>query len=95
MPDWLNKILMTAEFLAFGLFFLFLISWASKQKTDNDFLSKLRGYANVQFALFVLFTILAFTLKSGFMTIYGAMYLLSLFFAFGISIRMKKTIETS
>jgi len=93
MPEWLDKFLMTGEFLAFGLFFAFLASIARKQKTDADYEPKLRGYANVQFALFVLFTVLAFTMKSGFMTVYGALYLLALVFAIVITFRMRRTIE--
>jgi membrane-bound metal-dependent hydrolase YbcI (DUF457 family) len=94
MPDWLDKILMTGEFLAFGLFFLLLVSAGKRQGTDEAFLPKLRVYANIQFALFVIFTIAAFVMGKGFTTIYGAMYLLSLFFAIAMTFRMRKTIET-
>ncbi len=95
IPEWLDKLLMTAEFLFFGLFFLLLAWLAHKQKTDADYVAKLRRWANVQFALFVLFTVLSYALASGFMMLYGAMYLLSLFLAFGVTMRMKKTIEVS
>jgi membrane-bound metal-dependent hydrolase YbcI (DUF457 family) len=94
MPVWLDKILMTGEFLAFGLFFLLLVSAGKRQQTDETFLPKLRIYANIQFALFVLFTIAAFAMGKGFTTIYGALYLLSLFFAIAMTFRMRKTIET-
>jgi membrane-bound metal-dependent hydrolase YbcI (DUF457 family) len=93
MPGWLDILLKTGEFLAFGMFFLFLASIGTKQKTDEIFLPKLRTYAYIQFGLFILFSIAGFVMQKGFMTIYGALYLLSLFFAIGISIRMKKTIE--
>jgi membrane-bound metal-dependent hydrolase YbcI (DUF457 family) len=93
MPVWLDKLLKTGEFLAFGMFFLLLASIGNKQKTDEIFLPKLRTYAYIQFGLFILFSIAGFVMQKGFMTIYGALYLLSLFFAIGISIRMKKTIE--
>jgi membrane-bound metal-dependent hydrolase YbcI (DUF457 family) len=93
MPGWLDKILMTGEFLAFGLFFLLLDSAGKRQGTDEAFLPKLRIYANIQFALFVLFTIAAFVMGKSFTTIYGAFYLLSLFFAIAMTIRMRKTIE--
>ncbi len=94
MPGWLDKILMTGEFLAFGLFFLLLDSAGKRQGTDEAFLPKLRIYANIQFALFILFTIAAFVMGKGFSIIYGAFYLLSLFFAIAMTFRMKKTIET-
>ena len=94
MPGWLEKVLMTGEFLAFGLFFLLLVSIGKKQQTDEEYLPKLRGYAVLQFVLFVLFTVLAFVMQKGFPTIYGALYLLSLFFAIAMTFRMRKTIET-
>jgi membrane-bound metal-dependent hydrolase YbcI (DUF457 family) len=95
MPGWLDKILMTGEFLAFGLFFLLLVSVGKKQETDEEYLPKLRVYANIQFALFVLFTIAAFVMEKGFTTIYGALYLLSLFFAIAITFRVSKTVEAA
>ena len=94
MPDWLEKLLNTGEFLAFGLFFFLLASIARQQKADEDYQPKARLWAYIMFGLFVVFTVLAFTMKSGFMTVYGALYLLSLFLAIGVAIRMKKTIET-
>lgn len=94
MPNWLNILLETGEFLAFGLFFLLLVSIGKKQKTDEEYLPKLRGYAVLQFVLFVFFTVLAFVMQKGFQTIYGALYLLSLFFAIAMTFRMRKTIET-
>ena len=36
---------------------------------------------------------MVYTVENGFMTIYGAVYLLSLFLAFGIVIRMRNTVE--
>jgi membrane-bound metal-dependent hydrolase YbcI (DUF457 family) len=93
-PEWLSKLLETAEFLFFGLFFALLMSLARKSNTDTEYLPRLRFWMVVQFILFALFTVLAFTVTSGYFTIYGALYLLSLFQAFGVSIRMRKTIET-
>jgi membrane-bound metal-dependent hydrolase YbcI (DUF457 family) len=94
MPDWLQKLLNTGEFLAFGLFFTLLASLARRQNTDVSYQSKVRLWATIQFVLFAVFTVLAFTMRSGFMTIYGALYLLSLFFAIGVTIRLRETIET-
>ena len=95
MPNWLDKILMTGEFLAFGLFFLLLTSIGKRQKTDEADLPRLQIFANIQFALFILFTIAAFVMGKGFTTIYGAFYLLSLFFAIGVTLRLNKTIEAA
>ena len=45
--------------------------------------------------LFVVFTILVYTMTKGFMTPYGAIYLLSLGLAVGVTIRMRKTVEAA
>lgn len=93
VPDWLSKFLMPAEFLCFGLFFLVLASLSRKHQTNMGYESRLRVWMIVQFALFVAFTVMVYTMDKGFMTIYGAAYLLSLFLAFGVVIRMRETIE--
>lgn len=93
VPDWLSKFLMPAEFLCFGLFFLVLASLARKHQTDAGYLSRLRVWMIVQFVLFAAFTVMVYSMDKGFMTIYGAVYLLSLFLAFGIVIRMRNTVE--
>ena len=95
MPVWLDIILKTGEFLAFGLFFLLLVSLGKKQGTDEPFLPKLRIQAYIQLALFVLFSVMGFVMQKGFTTIYGAFYLLSLFFAIAMTFRMRQTIEAA
>jgi hypothetical protein len=87
-------LLETGEFLFFGLFFALLMSLARRSETDTEYIPRLRFWMVAQFILFVLFTVLTFTMTSGYFTIYGALYLLSLLLAFGVSIRMRKTIET-
>jgi membrane-bound metal-dependent hydrolase YbcI (DUF457 family) len=94
VPDWLGNLLLTGEFLAFGLFFVYLASLARRQNTDAGYQSRARVWAIIQFVLFGVFTILAFTMTSGYFTIHGALYLLSLFLAVGVTIRMRETIET-
>jgi membrane-bound metal-dependent hydrolase YbcI (DUF457 family) len=94
MPNWLNILLQSGEFLAFGLFFYFLVSAARRQKTDEDYAPKLKGWGNIQLALFVLFTVLFFLPQKGITTIFGAVYLLSLIFAIVMTIRMRKTVES-
>jgi len=93
VPDWLDKFLLPAEFLCFGLFFLVLASLARKHQTDAGYLSRLRVWTALQFLLFLAFTVMVYAMDKGFMTIYGAVYLLSLFLAFGIVIRMRETVE--
>ena len=92
-PEWWLKLMMPVENLFFVLFFLLLASTARKRDTDGDFLSKLRIWTWVQGVLFVVFMVLVYTMESGFMTIFGAVYLLSLGLAFGITIRMRNTVE--
>ena len=92
-PEWWDKLMMPVENLSFMLFFLLLASTARKRNTDGNYLSKLRAWTWVQGILFVVFMVMVYTMQSGFMTIFGAVYLLSLGLAFGVSIRMRDTIE--
>lgn len=85
--------MMPAEFLFFALFFWAFGRMARHSGTDAAFLGKLRFWTIVQGVLFVLFTVLIFVMSSGLMTIYGAVYLLSLFLAIGITIRMRETLD--
>lgn len=92
-PEWWSQLMLPAENLFFLLFFLLLASTSRKQNTDEDFLPKLRIWTWVQGILFVVFLVLVFTMDAGFMTIFGAVYLLSLGLAFAITIRMRETVE--
>ena len=91
--EWWNKLMMPVENLFFALFFLLLASTARKRNTDSDYLPKLRIWTWVQGILFVVFMVMVYTMESGFMTIFGAVYLLSLGLAFGITIRMRETVD--
>ena len=93
LPAWWQQLMMPAEFLAFFLYFWGLGLMARRSGTNTDFLGKLRFWIVVQGALFFLFTILVFVMGKGFMTIYGATYLIALFLAVGVTIRMRDTIE--
>ena len=92
-PEWWNKLMMPIEFLFFALFFVMLASVARKRGTDQDYLGKLRVWTVVQVALFVVLAILVYTMERGFMIPYGVLYLLSLGLAFGITLRMRETVE--
>jgi membrane-bound metal-dependent hydrolase YbcI (DUF457 family) len=92
-PGWWSKLMMPAEFLCFALFFVLLGATARKQGTDSSFLRTLRAWTVVQGVLFVVFAVLVYTMEQGFMTLYGALYLLSLGLAFGVTIRMRETVE--
>lgn len=92
---WWTKLMMPVELLFFALFFLTLHSLARKQGSDLDFLGKLRFWTGLEAILFVVFLVLAYMLSKGFLTIFGAIYLLSLGLAIGVVIRMRATIESS
>jgi membrane-bound metal-dependent hydrolase YbcI (DUF457 family) len=93
IPDWWTRLMMPVELLFFALFFLNLYALARKQGTDQKFLGTLRIWIGLQGGLFLVFLALAYTLSTGFLTIFGAVYLLSLALAVGVSIRMRSTIE--
>jgi len=92
-PGWWDKLMMPAENLFFFLFFILLTSTAWKRNIDGDYLPKLRIWTWVQGILFIAFLVMDYTLTTGFTTIFGAVYLLSLGLAFGITIRMRETVE--
>ena len=92
-PLWFDKLMLSAEFLFFALFFLGLHSIARKQGTDQEYLGKLRLWTWLQAGLFVVFTVLVYTMQKGLMTPYGLLYLLSLGLAICVTIRMRKTVD--
>jgi len=94
-PEWLTRLLDPAEFLFFGLFLWALGGWARKFKTDSDYLSRNSIWALMEFALFVMFTLMFYLMDSGYQTIYGLLYLISLFMVFFVTIRMRKTVEAA
>jgi len=93
LPEWWEKLMNPVENLMIALYFVLLASVARKRNKNLDYLSKLRGWIWIQVILFLTFLVMAYTMKSGFMTIFGAVYLLSLGLAFGVTIRMRDTVE--
>ena len=94
-PEWWSKLMMPVEFLFFALLFVVLGMMARKQGSNSDYMRTLRIWTAVQGVLFVVFTVLVYTMERGFMTPFGGMYLLSLGLAFGVVIRMRETIEVA
>jgi hypothetical protein len=94
-PTWLAILLDTGEFLAFGLYFLLLASLARRQNTDRQHQTSSKFWMYIEFALFILFTILFFRVgPQGLLyAIFGLLYLLSLITAIVITAQMRKTIE--
>jgi membrane-bound metal-dependent hydrolase YbcI (DUF457 family) len=93
MPDWWTRLMQPLELLFFALFFLSLYFLARKQGSDQKFMGSLRFWIGLQSGLFLVFLVLVYTLSKGFLTIFGAVYLLSLALAVGVAIRMRTTIE--
>ena len=94
-PDWFMKFMDPAELLMFAIFLYALRAWSRKFNTDTEFQSKLRNWMIFEFALFVIFTPLAYSMQTGYLTIFGAIYLFSLFMVFFVTIRMRKTVEAA
>jgi membrane-bound metal-dependent hydrolase YbcI (DUF457 family) len=107
LPIWINlwanihppalwmKLMDPAELLFLALFFFLLVSAAGKHNTDESYIKTLRTWMFIQAGLFIIFTGMTFILSKGFQTIFGAVYLLSLFLSIGVTIRMRKTIEAA
>ena len=92
-PAWFDKFMLPAEYLFLALYFFLLYSLARKYQTDQDYQKMLPVWTILQAALFIVFTVLVYTMSKGFTTINGAVYLLSLFLAIGVTIRVRKTVE--
>ena len=94
-PDWFMKFMDPAEFLFFALYLWALGTWAKKFKTDGEFMKTHRIWMWLEAALFVIFTPLVYIMTKGFLTIFGALYLFSIFMTFFVTIRMRKTVEAA
>ena len=92
-PEWFEQLMMPVEMLFFALYFAGLAALAGRQGTDLGRVRGLKGWTAVQAILFLIFLVLVYTMESGFMTIYGAVYLLSLGVATVLTIQMRQTIE--
>ena len=94
-PVWLNNLLLTGEYLFFALYFILLAALARRQKTDGEYQKTLLIWTIIQFVLFAVLTVLVFEMSKGFTTLNGLIYLLSLALAIGVTIRMRRTVESS
>jgi len=86
-----------AEFLFFGLYLWALGIWARKLGTDDEKKGSLRLWMLLEYTLFILFTLIIVFMGTSKMveTISGALYLVSLFAVFFVTIRMRKTVEAA
>jgi membrane-bound metal-dependent hydrolase YbcI (DUF457 family) len=94
-PEWWMKFMDPAEFLFFALYLWMLGNWSHKAGTDGDFMKTHRVWLVLEVVLFVIFTPLAYIMTKGFLTIYGALYLFSIFMTFFVTIRMRRTVESA
>ena len=91
---WYTKLEYSLEFGLIALFLYILGRIALIQKTDLEYLPRLKTWIRVELILFVVFSILMFTWSSVFI-IFGAAYIFSLSLALVLTIKMRKTIETN
>jgi membrane-bound metal-dependent hydrolase YbcI (DUF457 family) len=89
---WYNTFESAVEFLLIAVFFMLLANLARKQGTDSGFLKWLKRWTWIEIVLFFIFLVLVYT-WDGYFIPYGALYILSLGLALGVTIRMRKTIE--
>lgn len=94
-PEWFMKFQDPAELLMFAVFLFALGSWSRKYNTDVEYANRLRNWMIFELVLFVIFTPLVYIMTRGFLTIFGAVYLFSLFLAFFVTIRMRRTVEAA
>lgn len=95
VPAWLQVLLDTGEFLAFGLYFILLASLASRFNADLEKKGSLRMWAYMQFGLFGLFTVLFYLMPTFKLlyTIFGALYLFSSIATMVITVQRRRIVE--
>jgi len=94
-PAWFMAFMNPAEMLMFAIYLYALGAWARKYGTNSDFQPKLFNWMIFELVLFITFTLLLFTMDTGFLTVFGVLYLISLFMVFFVTIRMRDTIEAA
>ena len=94
-PEWFMKFMDPAELLMFAIFLYGLGVWARRYNTDAGYADRLRNWMLVEIVLFLIFTPLAYIMTRGLQTIFGAVYLFSLFMVFLVTIRMRETINAA
>lgn len=94
-PEWFSNLMMPMEMFFLALYFGGLIALAQRQGTDLGRVRSLKVWTAVQTILFLIFLALVYTMESGFMTLYGAVYLLSLGLAMIITVQMRETVSPS
>jgi membrane-bound metal-dependent hydrolase YbcI (DUF457 family) len=94
-PEWFMKFMDPLEFLFFAIYLWGLGAWSLKAGTDGETRKTHRAWLIFELVLFALFTPLAYIMTRGFLTLFGAFYLLSLIMAFFLTIRMRRTVEAA
>ena len=94
-PAWFMALMDPAEMLMFAVYLYALGAWARKYGTNKDFQPKLFNWMIFELFLFITFMLLIFSMDAGFLTIFGALYLFSLFLVFFVTIRMRDTVEAA
>jgi membrane-bound metal-dependent hydrolase YbcI (DUF457 family) len=94
LPQIVKNLLRAGNFLAIGIYFVYLLSIARRGGTDQSYQPRLRFYTYAQFAVGIVFTVLALTLPAGLYNILDGAFFLFLAYpnAFWVTWRMKETI---
>ena len=92
-PEWFTRLLDPSEFLFFAVYFAWLARAARERKTNTNWLGPLRVWTIAMVVLLAVFTPLSYTMTTGFLTIYGVFFLVSITAAFYTTIRMRHAVE--
>ena len=92
-PVWFMTLMNPLEFLFLGMFFYMLLVLARRYETDSDFLRPLRVWMIIELVLFLIFLPLMYSSIKLTYTVYGLLYLVSLFVALVFTVRMRATVE--
>jgi membrane-bound metal-dependent hydrolase YbcI (DUF457 family) len=92
-PLWWSKLMMPVEFLFLAGYLMLLYRWAQESKSNLDFLPVLRIGMMILLGLFVVFTVLVYSMESGYKIPYGAMYLVMMGVIVWATLRMRQTLE--
>ncbi len=86
-PNIVENLLLALEFLFFRIYAWILIQFLLQNPTDNLWLIKpLTIWKNIELWCFIIFTILAVLNYSGFLIIFGGLYLVSLLIALSVTV---------
>jgi len=92
-PRVVSNLLGAADYLFFGLYYLFLAGAARRLGTDQEFLGRLRAFTTLQWVFLAIYTVLAFFLGGLFDIAHYAAFILFFFpLCLYVTVKMRQTI---